>query len=389
MREIRSVRVAECAFAACVIGSVATYPVPARTEVCNPSDRGCIGLLAQYVPDGTTQAPVPPAEPARDSNTNRGLFLALFAQQILPALANVMTTWVQVKAASSASDGAAQAGSNAYGAGAGTMPMNTAAAPGAMPWPGDAGMNGAPGMNGQAGMNGAPGMNGMPPMGGESMNMATAMSQPPGVMPPMQGAMPPMPGAMQQMPAAAPMPGYAADTPIHAGVAYQVSLLQRDGSRMLVDPEQRAFTTGERIEIAYRPNFPGVVEVYNIDSMGRQEQIDRQQLAATQLATLGPYEFVNVKGQEILRIVLRPCLGNMANTPNAMANARLQFQPQLAGALRACDDPALSHQQVATRGIAKVAREGGTNYALDPVSRNEIESGRLAPREVQIRFMHQ
>lgn len=182
----------------------------------------------------------------------------------------------------------------------------------------------------------------------------------------------------------------ASDGGMFAGIAYQVSLLGAGGMRTLVDPAQRPFATGERFEVAYRPNFPGIVEVYNIDSTGKEERIDRVQLAAVELSTLGPYEFVNVKGDEILRIVLRPCAGSMADRAGTASRgiAKVQVRAEVAAVLQACDAPP-AKTLVATRSIVKVANEGGTNFALDPVSKTEIDSGQVAPREVRIRFVHQ
>jgi hypothetical protein len=223
-------------------------------------------------------------------------------------------------------------------------------------------------------------------------SFAPQMNQP--MNPPMpstgmsQMPMPPSMQGMPQMPSPVPQ-GMADDgSGLQAGVAYQVSLVGRDGSRTLVDPAQRAFGTGERIALAYRTNLPGVVEVYNIDSTGREELIDQQLMGAGQLANLGPYEFVNVKGEETLRIVLRPCVGGDANS-GTRGMVRAQVNPELGNKLVGCDDPAMRQQQrTASRGIAKVQLEGGTNFALDPLSRSEIESGRLDPREVRVRFSH-
>jgi hypothetical protein len=132
----------------------------------------------------------------------------------------------------------------------------------------------------------------------------------------------------------------------------------------------------------------GIVEAFNIDNTGREELIDQQQLAAAQFVTLGPYEFVNVKGSETLRVNLRPCVGN-AGGAASRGLVRAQIRPELAAVLLNCEDPALNQQKTAARGITKVAVEGGTNFALDPVSRSEIASGQIAPREVSIRFQHQ
>jgi hypothetical protein len=43
---------------------------------------------------------------------------------------------------------------------------------------------------------------------------------------------------------------------------------------------------------------------------------------------------------------------------------------------------------VRTRDIRNVALDGGTSFALDPVSRQELSSGNVTPREVTIVFHH-
>ena len=183
---------------------------------------------------------------------------------------------------------------------------------------------------------------------------------------------------------AAPVASAAGPT-LHAGIAYEVLMLAGDGGKVSVDPTKHVFSSGERFEVTYRPNFPGVVEVFNIDPTGKEALIDKLRLQAAELGTLGPYEFVGEKGEDLLRIVLHPC------KPQATTRgiSRVEMRPEVDRAMRGCDETERSPPRVATRSIAKVAREDGTAFALDPVSRSEIDSGRLAPREVVIRFRHQ
>ena len=312
------------------------------------------------------QSPPPAAAP--EGGSTRGLFLALFLQQLAPDLAAGIGSWFK----------------NKLNGG------NSASA--SMPPP-------QMGMSPQMGM--PPAMDGGMPQGmssGMPQGMNSGMPQgmnsgmPQGMNSGMPASMPPMPEGPQMgdgMPAPGAMP-MSRNAPVLAGVAFQVSLVGADGRRTLIDPAQRTFATGEKFEIAYRPNFPGVVEVYNIDPVGKEERIDRVQLGAAQLATLGPYEFVDAKGSETLRIVLRPCMGSVADAPGMASRGitRAQIRPELAGALMACDDRRQQQLLPPARGIARVSNEGGTNYALDPVSKAEIDSGRLAAREVLIRFVH-
>lgn len=172
---------------------------------------------------------------------------------------------------------------------------------------------------------------------------------------------------------------------MHAGIAYEVLMLGSDGSKTSIDPAGHVFTSGERFEVAYRPNFPGIVEVFNVDPTGKVALIDKLRLQAAELGTLGPYEFVGEKGEDLLRIVLHPCKPAAATR----GIARVEMRPEIDKAMLSCDQAEKAPARVATRSIAKVAREDGTAFALDPVSRSEIDSGRLAPREVVLRFRHE
>ena len=314
----------------------------AATESCGLSGQGCSLVIAQADTGSPMSMQQSAQTPAPESSKSRGIFLAMLAQQLLPGATSGMDSWFKTKLNDTVSSVTGSPSNPGYQGG------NTL----------------SPGMPQQMGQQMPMQMPGMPQQMGQQM--------------PMQ--MPDMPQQMGQPPP-------PEESSLQAGVAYQVSVVGRDGSRVLVDPTQRSFVSGERVEVQYRTNLPGLVEVFNIDPMGREERIDQKQVAAAQLAVLGPYEFVNATGSETLRINLRPCLGGAAGS-NTRSMVRAQVTPELAGALIGCDDPAMRQQRVATRGIVKVAVEGGTNFALDPVSRNEIVSGQIAPREVNIRFLH-
>jgi hypothetical protein len=306
----------------------------AANEPCAPNAQPCVSVLAQANTASPIQAQPVVQAPVPESGKSRGIFLAMFAQQLLPAVTSGVDSWLKSK-------------------------LNDTVT----------GQTGMPQQMSQQ-------------MPGQMPGMPQQMDQQ------MPTQMPGMPQQMsQQMPSQMPQQDRQDDSSLQAGVAYQVSVVGRDGSRVLVDPTQRSFATGERVEVSYRTNLPGLVEVFNIDSTGREERIDQKQLGAAQLAVLGPYEFVNATGSETLRINLRPCVGGAAGS-STRSMIRAQVNPELAGALVGCDDPALRQQRVGTRGIVKVAVDGGTNFALDPVSRAEIDSGQIAPREVSIRFLH-
>jgi hypothetical protein len=351
MPAVESWRVATTAHILIVtVGSFAVSEA-AWSAKCGASNGACAVLLAQataYPPLPPSTVPFPPASgdsprpapygPVPESGgSTRSALLLLFATHFMPGFAAGLGDWFRNKLAGPPAAASGHSGENSTGPLTYGQPL-----PYAQPAP-----------------------SGLPGTREEQLPQA-------------QSAHP-----LTQFP-------NPTEAQVHAGIAYQVSLLGADGSRTLVDTARRTFATGERFEIAYRPNFPGVVDVYNIDPAGREERIDSVQLGVAQLATLGPYEFVNTKGNETLRIVLQPCLGSVADGQSAgnRGIARAQIRPEVVQALKACDDPARKRELAPTRGIARVSLEGGTSFALDPVSRSELESGRMAPREVVIRFVH-
>ena len=61
---------------------------------------------------------------------------------------------------------------------------------------------------------------------------------------------------------------------LYAGIAYEIHLLQPDGSTMPVDPLNYTFRTGEQFRVYYRPSLPGRVDVFSINAAGQEAQID-------------------------------------------------------------------------------------------------------------------
>jgi hypothetical protein len=188
----------------------------------------------------------------------------------------------------------------------------------------------------------------------------------------------------------APQPGSgAAESGVYAGIAYEVHAIGAGGASAPVDPARHEFRTGERFVVYYRPALPGRMEVYNINPAGQQIRIDSVELAAGQLATLGPYEFAALTGDEQLRLVLTPC-----STPELLLATRDIVKvaaPVTTGpglGMSACGPATRSIAAPATRDIRKVALDGTTAFALDPVSAAERSSGQFAPREVTILFRH-
>lgn len=179
------------------------------------------------------------------------------------------------------------------------------------------------------------------------------------------------------------------DGTLYAGLAYEVHALQPDGSSFPVNAAVHEFRTGDRFMVHYRPSLPGRLDVVNINPLGVQTRIDSVEMAAGQLASLGPYQFTANKGDEALRLVLAPCSTPQLITAtrdivNVSGNA-----PASGGvSLGNCGVVGRSVDKVKTRDITKVAVDGTTSFALDPVSQSEFASGNVASREITIVFHH-
>ena len=200
---------------------------------------------------------------------------------------------------------------------------------------------------------------------------------------------------------AAPDPVFAVPTPaspdagaLFAGLAYEVHAVLPGGGTAPVNPATHDFMTGDRFVVFYRPTLPGRMEVFNINPAGLQTQIDGVELAGGQLAQLGPYEFAAMKGEDRLRLVLRPCsTPELTLATRDIINVSAGAPPVVAApaggfALGACGPVTRSAGTAVTRDIRKVALEGTTAFALDPVSAQERTSGQLESREVTIVFRH-
>ena len=195
-------------------------------------------------------------------------------------------------------------------------------------------------------------------------------------------------------------------TDIYAGIAYEVHAVRPAvGDSVPVSPATYEFHTGDRFLVYYRPSMPGRMEVYNVNPLGQTTLIDAVNMAAGQLSTLGPYEFAANKGDESLRIVLSPCsTPQLLTASRDIINVNNTLQAGAPGGgvqLGSCSglntrgvargDQAHAGKTgggVRTRDIRNVALDGGTSFALDPVSRQELTSGSVAPREVTIVFHH-
>lgn len=181
----------------------------------------------------------------------------------------------------------------------------------------------------------------------------------------------------------------AEEAPLFAGLAFEVHSIGAGGATVPVNPATHEFRDGDRFVVFYRPTMPGRMSVVNVNPAGMRNQIDEVDVAAGQLAQLGPYEFTAMKGEERLVLILSPC-----QTPALLAQTRdivnvaVVTAPAPAFGLAGCSPVTRSVREVETRDIRKVAVEGTTGFALDPLSAAEFSSGQVAPREVTIVFRH-
>jgi hypothetical protein len=191
-------------------------------------------------------------------------------------------------------------------------------------------------------------------------------------------------------PAGYPSPGAAPAAPaqIYAGIAYEVHLLQPGGNTAPVDIATYAFRTGDQFRVYYRPSLPGRIDVFNINAVGQTSQIDSSVVAAGELTALGPYQFTDMQGEETLVLKLSPCV-----TPQLYAATRSIVKVQDAQpvgntlGLGDCSSTSTRGLKTRTRDIRKVAVEGGTSFALDPIAPTEL-GGAMDARQVTITLHH-
>jgi hypothetical protein len=156
-----------------------------------------------------------------------------------------------------------------------------------------------------------------------------------------------------------------------------------------VDPATYSVRTGDRFRVYYRPALPGRVDVFNVNAAGQNAQIDTVNVAAGDLATMGPYEFTRLTGEETLILRLSACA-----TPSMLAPTRdivkAADAPMSGPQFGSCSDVVTRgiKRKTKVRDIQKVSMEGGTSFALDAVSPAEMSSGQYAPRQVTITLHH-
>ncbi len=176
-----------------------------------------------------------------------------------------------------------------------------------------------------------------------------------------------------------------------AGVAFEVHLIGRGAAVRPVDPARHVFHTGDRFQLHYRPTLPGRVQVFNVNPQGTESRIDSVEVAAGQLASLGPYRFVGMEGEETLKLVLQPCSSPVL-TAATRSIVKVAAEPGAAEpALRVgdCGTAATRGLRAKVRSIGKATMDGATAFAFDPLSADEARSGLIAARELRISLQHQ
>ncbi len=208
----------------------------------------------------------------------------------------------------------------------------------------------------------------------------------------------PMPGAA----GGAADIGFPNNGDVYAGIAYEIHTLSPGGVSQRIDPQNHTFRGGERFMVHYRPSLPGLIRVFNTDGRGRTTQIDSTQSGGGGLESLGPYEFADEPGNEVLILELQPCANSALMTATrsivkvgsaGMPNAEYPNAPNAVPTpaslnLGNCGRPATRGLKTKTRSIRKVDVEDGTSFALDAVAPAEMASGSLAARQVTITLVH-
>lgn len=177
---------------------------------------------------------------------------------------------------------------------------------------------------------------------------------------------------------------------LHAGVAFEVHRIDRKGKAKAVDPARHAFRTGDRFQVFYRPSLPGRVKVVNVNPSGQKTRIETVDVAAGELVALGPYEFVDAKGDETLKLILEPC-----STPLLTASTRSIIKTTAVAAdakppiqIRDCGDLKSRDSSTTTRSIRKSTMVGSTAFALDRLTKDEMRTGNVGARSIQITLRH-
>jgi hypothetical protein len=125
-----------------------------------------------------------------------------------------------------------------------------------------------------------------------------------------------------------------------------------------------------------------------VDRQQVEQAISRMMGRGTAPLTKAVRTLTEPAGDEALRLVLEPC-----SSPELVAATRNIVKVTDTGSgsdlhLGACQASTAPAAAVGARNIVKATMDGNTGFALDPVSGQELASGRLASRETTIAIHH-
>jgi hypothetical protein len=183
---------------------------------------------------------------------------------------------------------------------------------------------------------------------------------------PASGAPPssPMPSVSPPAPApSSPMPSAA----FEAGIAYEVFLIQPDGTESRISSSERTHQQGDRFYVRFMTNLPGQVVAFNVDPAGRRSSVGEWSVDGgfpQRLPARGHFRFEgNETGRELLEFQFTPC---RSASPGRQRAIRVVEEAQTA--LKTCTE-ALASPPSARRMRAIVAVEDDkTAFATAPAA---------------------
>jgi hypothetical protein len=163
-------------------------------------------------------------------------------------------------------------------------------------------------------------------------------------------------------------------TAIPAGIAYELLVLQADGSARLTQPSRHVFANGDRFHLRFMTNLPGRIEAFNIDPVGVQTHIGGWTVSGGQpvrLPARGNFKFVgDARGTEILLLQLQPCIAS----PEAGATRGIVVEEEIRENLDSCADMPMG--KIASKRAIVVEEEGATAIAMTTTSASSLKGGK-------------
>ena len=209
-----------------------------------------------------------------------------------------------------------------------------------------------------------------PMMPGQAMAAPMSSVSPPS-MPMPSASSPPMPSVSSPpMPAMPPSSTSSAPLPpagFEAGIAYEVFLIQPDGTESRISPSERAHRQGDRFYVRFMTNLPGQVVAFNVDPAGRRSSVGEWAVDGgfpQRLPARGHFRFEGDEaGRELLEFQFTPC---RSASPGRQRAIRVVEEAQTA--LKACTE-ALASPPGTRRMRAIVAVEDDkTAFATAPAA---------------------